>query len=48
MNSLLLWAPMPDPLTADQIDAARRFTCANATDADDARELLDALGIGGE
>lgn len=47
MNSHLDWAPMPEPLTADQIHAARLYACGCAHDTDDARGLLDALGIGG-
>lgn len=46
MNSNILWAPMPEPLTPDQINTARTFTAAHARDADDARMLLDMLGIG--
>lgn len=34
--------------TAAEIEHVRRFTCACAIDADDARMLLDALGLGVE
>jgi hypothetical protein len=36
------------PLTTDQIEGARKHVCGAAVDADDARELLDMLGIGAE
>jgi hypothetical protein len=36
----------PDPpLTGDALHAARLNVCAHATDADDARNLLEAFGL---
>lgn len=34
-------------ITPEQVAAAQRTTAAHARDADDARTLLDMLGIGG-
>lgn len=38
----------PPPVTLDAVRRARRVVASNAVSADDARDLLDALGIGNE